>query len=111
LGGRRPLPAALAGYQAERDLAALPMYEFTAQLASFQPPRVEEQVLFASLQGRQAEIDRFLGVMTGSEPLRDYLAPGNLARVIGVRGMASILLGRLRGGRPRAARDGALAEA
>jgi hypothetical protein len=102
LGGRRPLQAALAGYQRQRDQASLPMYEFTAQLAAFQPPRVEDQVLFAALAGRQAEIDRFFGVLAGSEPLRDYLAPGNLVRVIGVRGMAGIVLGRLRADRRRA---------
>jgi hypothetical protein len=67
------------------------------------PPRVEEQVLFVALQGRQAEIDRFFGVMAGSEPLRDYLAPGNLVRVIGVRGMATVVLGRFRAGRRRPA--------
>jgi 2-polyprenyl-6-methoxyphenol hydroxylase-like FAD-dependent oxidoreductase len=99
LGGRQPLAAALAGYQRQRDRASLPMYEFTAQLAALAPPRVEDQVLFASLQGRQAEIDRFFGVVAGSEPLQDYLAPGNLVRVIGVRGMASVVLGRLRAAR------------
>jgi hypothetical protein len=68
-----------------------------------QPPRVEDRVLFASLRGRQAEIDRFFGVLAGSEPLQGYLAPGNLVRVIGVRGMAGIVRGRLRAGRQRAA--------
>jgi 2-polyprenyl-6-methoxyphenol hydroxylase-like FAD-dependent oxidoreductase len=102
LGGQG-LEEALAGYQRRRDQASLPMYEFTAQLAAMQPPGVEEQVLFASLRGRQAEIDRFFGVLAGCEPLQDYLAPGNLVRVIGVRGMASIVLGRLRVGRQRAA--------
>jgi flavin-dependent dehydrogenase len=103
LAGRRGLEEALAGYQRQRDRAALPMYEFTAQLAAMRPPRVEDRVLFASLRGRQAEIDRFFGVLAGSEPLQEYLAPGNLVRVIGVRGMASIVLGRLRAGRQRAA--------
>jgi hypothetical protein len=59
-------------------------------------------VLLAALAGRQAEIDRFFGVLAGSEPLRDYLAPGNLVRLIGVRGMAGIVLGRLRADRRRA---------
>jgi hypothetical protein len=64
---------------------------------------VEDRVLFASLRGRQAEIDRFFGVLAGSEALQGYLAPGNLVRVIGVRGMAGIVRGRLRAGRQRAA--------
>ncbi|HWD42634.1 MAG TPA: NAD(P)/FAD-dependent oxidoreductase [Actinomycetota bacterium] len=92
LGGRRPLAAALAGYERARDRAALPMYEFTGELASFAPPRPEQQALFAALAGRQDEIDRFLAVLTGSVTLNDYFRPRNLLRVLGVRGMASVAL-------------------
>jgi 2-polyprenyl-6-methoxyphenol hydroxylase-like FAD-dependent oxidoreductase len=38
LGGRRPLAAALAGYEQARDQAALAMYEFTTELAALGPP-------------------------------------------------------------------------
>ena len=75
------------------------MYEFTTELAALGPPGVEQQALFAALAGRQAEIDRFLGVITGAVPLADYLAPGNLLRVLGVRRMAGLAL---RGRRPAA---------
>jgi 2-polyprenyl-6-methoxyphenol hydroxylase-like FAD-dependent oxidoreductase len=104
LGGEQPLDAALAGYQRARDRAALPMYEFTAELASFGPPTVEQQVLFAALAGSQAETDRFLGVITGAVPLADYLTPANLRRVVGARGMAKVLLGRARAARAGARR-------
>jgi 2-polyprenyl-6-methoxyphenol hydroxylase-like FAD-dependent oxidoreductase len=57
--GRRPFEAAMADYQAARDQQVLPMYEFTAELVSFGPPKVEDRVLFTSLAGRQEEIDRF----------------------------------------------------
>jgi 2-polyprenyl-6-methoxyphenol hydroxylase-like FAD-dependent oxidoreductase len=96
LGGRQPLPAALAGYERARDRAAMPMYEFTTELASFAPPRPEQQALFAALAGRQAEIDQFLGMITGAVPLPEYLSPRNLLRLLGVRGMAGLALGRLR---------------
>ena len=105
LGGRRPLDEALAGYERQRNRAALPMYQFTTELASFGPPAVEQQVLFASLQGRQAEIDRFFGVIGGAVPLDAYMTPANLLKVIGVRGMARIALGKLRSSRPGAARS------
>ncbi len=110
-GGRQPLQAALAGYGRRRDELALPMYAFTTELASFAPPRVEQRVLFESLVGKQAEIDRFLGVLTGAVPLEDYLAPGNLLRLIGVRGMAGVLFGKLRPARPRMLRRESLARA
>jgi 2-polyprenyl-6-methoxyphenol hydroxylase-like FAD-dependent oxidoreductase len=101
LGGRRPLAEALAGYERARDRAALPMYEFTSELASFAPPRPEQQALFAALARRQDETDQFLGVLTGVVPLADYLAPRNLLRVLGIRAMATTMLARLR--QPKAA--------
>jgi 2-polyprenyl-6-methoxyphenol hydroxylase-like FAD-dependent oxidoreductase len=99
LGGRQPLQAALAGYERARDAATLPMYEFTTELASFAPPTAEQQALFGALAGRQAEIDRFLGVLTGTVPLADFQSPRNLLRLLGPRAMARLALGRLR--RPR----------
>jgi 2-polyprenyl-6-methoxyphenol hydroxylase-like FAD-dependent oxidoreductase len=110
-GGRQPLEAALAGYQRTRDREALPMYEFTTDLASFRPPRVEDHVLFASLAGKPAEIDRFLGVLTGAVPLREYLAPGNLLKVIGARGMAKVMLSKFRPPRRGAELSGQLTPA
>jgi 2-polyprenyl-6-methoxyphenol hydroxylase-like FAD-dependent oxidoreductase len=101
LGGRQPLQAALAGYERARDRAAMPMYEFTTELASFAPPRAEQQALFAALAGRPAEIDRFLGVITGAVPLAEYLSLRNLLRLLGVRAMAGLAVGRR--SRPRAA--------
>jgi 2-polyprenyl-6-methoxyphenol hydroxylase-like FAD-dependent oxidoreductase len=99
LGGRRPPADALAGYERERDRAALPMYDFTTELASFAPPRPEQQALFAALARRQADVDRFLGALTGTVPLPEFFAPRNLLRILGVRGLASMAL---RGRRPAA---------
>jgi hypothetical protein len=77
------------------------MYEFTTQLASFGPPTAEQEALFAAVAGRQAEADRFFGVVTGAVPLADYFSPRNLLRVLGPRGLARLALGRLR--RPKEA--------
>jgi hypothetical protein len=96
LTGREPLGAALAGYQRARDAASLPMYAFTTELASFPPPKPEQEALFAALATRPAEVDRFLGVLTGAVPLQEYFAPGNLFKVMGVRGMARVALDKLR---------------
>jgi hypothetical protein len=112
LDGRRPLAEALAGYERARDDAALPMYEFTTEPASFAPPKVEERLLFASLAGRQDEIDRFFGVITGAVPFAEYFPPRNLVGLIGVRGMAKVMLSRLRPrrvGAPQAATGAASA--
>jgi 2-polyprenyl-6-methoxyphenol hydroxylase-like FAD-dependent oxidoreductase len=90
LGGGRPLNAALADYQRRRDAALGPMYDFTADLAAFNPPRPADQHLLASLRGRQAEIDRFLGVFAGVTPIKQYRSPRNALRLLGVRGLAKI---------------------
>ena len=102
-----PVAATLAGYEQTRDQAALPMYEFTTELAALGPPRVERQALFAALAGRQAEINRFLGVITGAVPIADYFTPRNLVRLLGVRGMATVMLSSCasRGRRQRRARQ------
>jgi 2-polyprenyl-6-methoxyphenol hydroxylase-like FAD-dependent oxidoreductase len=92
-------PGAMAHYQryqAERDRAALPMYDFTLRLAAFGPPRVEDEVLFRALAERPAEAERFLGVIAGSVALRDYVTPRNMFRVIGARGIAKVALSKLR---------------
>jgi hypothetical protein len=38
------------------------MDDFTTELASFAPPRPEQEALFNALARRQADADRFLGV-------------------------------------------------
>jgi 2-polyprenyl-6-methoxyphenol hydroxylase-like FAD-dependent oxidoreductase len=95
----RGTEAALAGYQRARDERVLPMWEFTTDLARFRPLPIEAQVLFGSLQGRRNEIDRLLSVMTGSEPLTDYMCGSNMRRIVGLRGLARIVAGKVRGSR------------
>jgi flavin-dependent dehydrogenase len=85
----------LARYQLRRDEATGAMYDFTAELARFAPPKPDELALFSALEGRQDEIDRFLGVMTGSVPMAEYFSPRNLRSVIGLRGMFRAAIGRM----------------
>jgi 2-polyprenyl-6-methoxyphenol hydroxylase-like FAD-dependent oxidoreductase len=95
--GRRPFDAALADYQTQRDRETLPMFDFSVQLASFAPPKPEEQMLFSTLARRPEEAQRFFGVLAGVVPMGEYFAPRNLLRVVGARGMARMMLGRMRG--------------
>jgi flavin-dependent dehydrogenase len=64
----------LERYERRRNDATSAMYDFTAGLAAFAPPAPEELALFGALVGDQAEIDRFLGVLTGSVPMAEYFA-------------------------------------
>lgn len=90
------LEHALAAYERARDDATLPMWEFTTELASFGPPKPEERLLFEALARSRAETDRFLGVLTGVEPIAAYMTPRNLTRIVGAKGMARIMLSKFR---------------
>jgi hypothetical protein len=90
LGGQRPLAAALADHQRQRDIAIRPMYDFTIRLAGFAPPSLAQRRLLASIAGRPAETDQFLGAFAGIIPVGDYFAPGNMLRILGLRGITRI---------------------
>ncbi len=90
LSGSKPLDASLAEYHRRRDAASRAMYDFTTNLAALNAPRVADQRLLASLQGRPAEIDRFLGVFAGITPIQRYRSPANILRLLGLRGVAGV---------------------
>jgi hypothetical protein len=76
----------------------------------FAPPTAEQEALFDALAGRQAETDRFFGVLTGAVPLADYMSARNLLWLLGPRATARLAIGRLRRPRPPAAGRPAAAE-
>jgi 2-polyprenyl-6-methoxyphenol hydroxylase-like FAD-dependent oxidoreductase len=82
LSGKRPLEEALADYEQQRNEAALPMYDFTQQLATLEPPP-EMQQLFAALRQNQEQTNRFFGAVTGTVPILDFFAPENMGRIMG----------------------------
>jgi 2-polyprenyl-6-methoxyphenol hydroxylase-like FAD-dependent oxidoreductase len=83
LSGKRPLEEALAEYEQRRNEAALPMYEFTCQLAMLEPPPPEMQQLFAALRYDQEQTNRFFGTIAGTVPIPEFFAPENLGRIMG----------------------------
>ena len=93
LGGIRPLDEALRRYHQARDRAARPMYDFTARLAAIAPPLPAEMALFKAIERRQEDADLFAGVLTGSVPLRQFMSPRTMVRLVGVRGFARLVLG------------------
>ena len=94
LGGIRPLDEALGRYHRARDRAARPMYDFTARLAAITPPRPAELALFRAIARRQEDADQFLGALTGSVPLRQFMSPRTIVRLVGVRGFAALMARR-----------------
>jgi 2-polyprenyl-6-methoxyphenol hydroxylase-like FAD-dependent oxidoreductase len=96
LGGRRSLEKALHEYQHARDRAVKPMYDFTQDIASMAPPRIEQQLLFRALERDPRQTERFLGVLAGAVPIGEFFSPSNLRGLLGLRGIAKIAAARLR---------------
>jgi 2-polyprenyl-6-methoxyphenol hydroxylase-like FAD-dependent oxidoreductase len=86
LSGSRPLEEALADYEQQRNQDALPKYGFNWQLATFEPPSPELQQLLMALVHNQVETNRFFGIIVGTVPIPEFLAPANLQRIIGQGG-------------------------
>jgi 2-polyprenyl-6-methoxyphenol hydroxylase-like FAD-dependent oxidoreductase len=80
--GRRTLGDALKAWQTSRDERAKPMYDFTCQLATLEPPPPFMQQLFLALRGNQEATNQFYSAITGSRPLPAFMNPENLARIV-----------------------------
>jgi 2-polyprenyl-6-methoxyphenol hydroxylase-like FAD-dependent oxidoreductase len=80
--GRRPLSEALAEHQRRRDQRAGPLYDFTCQLATLEPPPPFMQQLFLALRGNQVATNEFFSAITGSLPLPVFMNPENLDRIM-----------------------------
>jgi 2-polyprenyl-6-methoxyphenol hydroxylase-like FAD-dependent oxidoreductase len=77
----RPFDAAMADYQSVRDEHVLPFYEFTAQLASQEPPPPEMQQLLAAMRGNQTAMDGFARVNAGVTSPSEFFAEENVQRI------------------------------
>jgi hypothetical protein len=76
------------------------MYDFTARLASIAQPLPAEMTLFEQLSGHQEDADTFVSALTGSVPLREFMSPRTMVRLVGIGGFARLVLGQARRGRP-----------
>ena len=66
--GSRRYDEAMADYQCCRDARVSPMYDFTAQLASLEPPPPRFQQFVAAIADQQEGMDAFAGVFAGTVP-------------------------------------------
>jgi 2-polyprenyl-6-methoxyphenol hydroxylase-like FAD-dependent oxidoreductase len=80
--GRRALADALAAHQSARDQRVKPMFDFTLQMATLEPPPPQMQQLFAALRGNQDDTNRFLSAITGSSPLPAFMNSENIGRIV-----------------------------
>lgn len=71
-----------AAHEAARNERVRPMYEFTSQLATLEPPPPEMRALFGALHGNQDATNAFLSAITGAIPLSDFMSHENFDRIL-----------------------------
>ena len=82
LSGRGALDELLAANELARNERVRPMYEFTNELATLEPPPPHLQALFGALRGNQEATNAFLSAITGAIPLADFMSEENLGRIV-----------------------------
>ena len=83
LSGRRAFDAAMADHQRARDERTRPMFDFTGQLAGFDPPSEEDAALFAAIAADAQASDDFASVLAGTMRVESFFDPANLGRLLG----------------------------
>jgi 2-polyprenyl-6-methoxyphenol hydroxylase-like FAD-dependent oxidoreductase len=86
LSGARPFDEAMADYQSTRDAHVLPMYGFTADLASLEPPPPELQQVLAAAAGNREAMDGFARVNAGVTSPAEYFSEENVAKILAAAG-------------------------
>ena len=84
--GARHFYAAMGEYQSRRDTRVLPMYEFTTQLATLEPPPPELQKLLGAVHGNQAAMDAFVRVVAGVTSPAEFFSEENVGRIFAAAG-------------------------
>ncbi len=69
----------MADYQARRDEHSMPMYEFTTQMATLEPPPPEMQQLLGAIHGNQPAMDAFVSITAGTLSPQEFFDPAQLA--------------------------------
>jgi 2-polyprenyl-6-methoxyphenol hydroxylase-like FAD-dependent oxidoreductase len=80
--GARSFDEAMSVLQRTRDERALPMYEFTCQLAALEPPDEGLQQLLAAVDGNQSLMDAFAQSYAGTISPAKFFAPENVTAII-----------------------------
>jgi hypothetical protein len=72
----------MAAWHRERDAAVLPMYEFTAQLATLEPPPPELQQVLGAVAGDPAAMDGFMSMVAGVVSPAEFFSEENVGRIM-----------------------------
>ena len=81
--GVRSFDDALSEFHTARDAHALPIYEFTTQLATLEAPPVEMQQLLGAVYGNQDAMDSFVSITAGTVSPIEFFDPQNIGQIMG----------------------------
>ncbi|MBZ0271915.1 FAD-dependent monooxygenase [bacterium] len=79
--GERSYDEALGAYQNRRDNHVLPMFEFTCEIATLEPPTPQLQKLLGAVQGNQDAMDQFVEVNAGVLSPAEFFSEQNVSRI------------------------------
>lgn len=80
--GARSFDAVMGDYQRDRDQHVLPMYEFTCQLATLEPPPPELQQLLGAVHGNQKAMDGFVQMNAGTISPAEFFSPQSIGAIM-----------------------------
>jgi 2-polyprenyl-6-methoxyphenol hydroxylase-like FAD-dependent oxidoreductase len=80
--GVRPYEQAMGAYQAARDAHVLPMYQFTTDMATLEPPPPDLQHLLAAMAGNQAAMNGFAKVNAGVLSPAEFFSESNAGQIL-----------------------------
>jgi flavin-dependent dehydrogenase len=78
----RAFADAMSAWHRARDERAVPIYEFTTNLATLEPPPPELQQLFGAMQGNQAAMDDFVSMVAATMSPVEFFDPEHLGRIM-----------------------------
>jgi flavin-dependent dehydrogenase len=73
---------AMARYQRLRDQQVMPIFEFTTQLATLEPPPPELQRVLGAVYGNPSAMDDFASLTAGTVSPSTFFEPGNIGRIM-----------------------------
>ena len=80
--GRTSFEDAMREYQTRRDELVLPIYEFTAELATLAPPPPEMQQVLSAVSESQDAMDGFARVIGGVTSPAEFFSDENVGRIV-----------------------------
>ena len=81
-GGVRSFDEAMSTYHTTRDAHALPIYEFTTQLATLEAPPVEMQQLLGAVHGNREAMDSFVSITAGTVSPVEFFDPVHIGQIM-----------------------------